>query len=232
MQIALSLDVQLSTRVTSVSDRGDQVEIEAQGPDSEPLRHVADVCVIATPARVSAEIHYGLDADQQRFLTDLPYARLVDVHLFLSGRPQQDAVVIMVPDPVDRDLCGLVLEHNKGADRAPPGKGLVRLLLTDRWAREVFELPDDEVYRRAIEKAARVMPEITGLVEDYYVHRWDYVAAMSHTGCYADLNRFVASLDPASRIQLAGDFYALASVNTAVTSGERCAQQLIQHYRG
>lgn len=230
MQIGRTLDVQLQTRVTQLSETGGAVEVETQSADGGTQRHRADVCVLATPSRVSAAIHAGLTPAQRSFLDGLNYSKLVDVHLFLKQRPAHTAVVVMVPDATDRDLCGLVLEHNKGVDRAPPGKGLVRLLLTDRWAREVWSLSDEDACRLALDKATKVLPELAGLVESHYVHRWDAVATMSRPGSYVELQAFVDSLDPRSRIQLAGDFYALGSVNTAVTAGERCARRLIEHY--
>lgn len=230
-RIARPFDVRLRTPVLNVSESAEGVSVETQDADGGTQRHHAEVCVIATPSAVTAKIHSGLKAEQRGFLQGLDYSKLVDVHLFLKQRPAHPAVVIMVPDATDRDLCGLVLEHNKGTDRAPPGKGMIRLLLTDRWAREVWACSDEEAARRALDKAIKVLPELAGLVESTYVHRWDAVATMSRPGCYAALRDFVDGLDPRARVQLAGDFYALGSVNTAVTAGENAARRLIEQHR-
>ena len=74
------------------------------------------------------------------------------------------------------------------------------------------------------------MPGITDLVEGYHVQRWEFAATLSHPGCYKKLAKFVEGLDVKRRVQLAGDYYSLACVNTAVTSGELVAKRLIENY--
>jgi protoporphyrinogen oxidase len=74
------------------------------------------------------------------------------------------------------------------------------------------------------------MPGIESLVEGWHVQRWDYAATVSHPGYYKELAAFVDGLDVERRVQLAGDYFSMASVNTAVTSGRIAAQRLIERY--
>ena len=121
---------------------------------------------------------------------NLQYSKLSDVHVRLKSKPTEPAVLIMVPDSTDPDLCGVLLEHNKGADRAPPDKGLLSIYLNDSWVRAHQALNDLEIFTIAMAKVERVMPGVTNLVEGYWVQRWDYAATLSHPGCYQQMASF------------------------------------------
>ena len=100
----------------------------------------------------------------------------------------------------------------------------------DRWAQKMYDQSDDEVFRQGMIKIERVMPGIGALVEGYHVQRWDYAATVSYPGYYKELAKFVEGLNLRRRVQLAGDYFSMASVNTAVTSGEIAARRLIETY--
>lgn len=229
-QVLRGFDVSTGTEVLGVTEVGTQVEVQlrdAQGLES--LERV-DVCVIAVPAREVPKIDRGLPAANGQYLSALEYSTLTDLHLRLRSRPAEKAVLIMVPDATDPDLAGIVFEHNKGADRAPAGKGALSAYFMHRWAQQMYALPDEEIYARAMAKIERVLPGVGAEVEGYRVQRWDYAATVSSLGHYKKLARFVETLNTQRRVQLAGDYFSLASVNSAVTSGEIAAQRLIQAY--
>jgi protoporphyrinogen oxidase len=76
------------------------------------------------------------------------------------------------------------------------------------------------------------MPGIAKLVEGYHVQRWDFAATASYPGYYKKLAEFERGLDFKRRVQLAGDYFAMASVNTAVTSGAIVAKRLVANHFG
>ena len=228
--LSLLLDVQLNTEVVAVEKSGDGVAVTSRNVDGKESIESADICVIATPANIVPRIDRGLATASKAYLENLQYSMLTDVHVQLRTRPTESAVLIMVPDCADKDLCGIVVDHNKGSDRAPAGKGAISIYLDDSWVRENWALPDSEIFRIAMSKVERVMPGVSGLVEGFHVQRWAFAATISHPGCYKQLATFVDGLDLQRRIQLAGDYFSLASVNTAVTSGELVARRLIQNY--
>jgi oxygen-dependent protoporphyrinogen oxidase len=51
-------------------------------------------------------------------------------------------------------------------------------------------------------------------------------------GGFKALAEFTAGLDPAARIQLAGDYFAITTVDNSVASGERAAARLISRFSG
>jgi len=203
--------------------------VRLRGPEVESIER-ADVCVIATPANVVPKIDLGLSQASREYLEQLQYSMLADVHVQLNRRPEEKAVLILVPDSADRDLCGVLVDHNKGGDRAPAGKGSLSIYLDDDWVRKNWSLSDAEIFALAVKKVERVMPGVSEWIEGYHVQRWPFGATVSYPGCYQRMARFIEGLDLSRRVQLAGDYFSLASVNTAVTSGELGAQRLIERY--
>ena len=228
--VSAQLNVSLNTEVLSVTETGNKVEVKMRDANGVESTDTVDICVIATPANVVPAIDRGLSEASRNYLSTLHYSMLTDVHVQLKERTNERAVLIMVPDSADKDLCGILVDHNKGSDRAPSGKGSLSLYLDDEWVRRNWSLSDEEIFRIAMTKGERVMPGITALVEGYHVQRWEFAATVSHPGGYKKMAKFIDGLDMKRRVQLAGDYFSLASVNSAVTSGELVAKRLIENY--
>ncbi|MGQ0698406.1 MAG: protoporphyrinogen/coproporphyrinogen oxidase [Panacagrimonas sp.] len=229
-EVSRNFEVATETEALGVTEVGNQVEVRLRDKLGRETTESVDFCVIATPARDAPKIDRGLSQASRQYLEALEYSTLTDLHLRLRERPDEKAVLIMVPDATDPDLAGIVFEHNKGVDRAPVGKGAISAYFMHRWARQVYALPDEEIYRRGMAKIERVLPRIGKLVEGYLVQRWDYAATVSSPGHYKKLAGFVEGLNMRRRVQLAGDYFSLACVNSAVTSGEIAATRLVESY--
>ena len=228
--VSKQLNVSLNTEVISVTEIGDKVHVTMRDASGKETTDIVDICVIATPAPVVPKIDKGLSQAGKDYLAKLRYSMLTDLHVMLKTRPTERAVMIMVPDSADKDLCGILLDHNKGSDRAPAGKGSLAIYFDDLWVRDNWALSDEEIVKIGLAKAEKVMPGVTDLVEGYHLQRWEFAATISHPGSWGELAKFVAGLDLKRRVQLAGDYFALASVNSAVTSGEIVARRLIENY--
>lgn len=228
--ISDQLDVSLDTEVLSVTEVGDKVEVAIQNADGSKVTETVDICVIATPGNVVSSIDRGLSQAGKDFFAQIKYSMLADTHVQLKSRPKERAVMILIPDEVDKDLCAILVDHNKGSDRAPAGKGGITIYLDDAWCRRNWQLSDEEIFKTAIARAERVMPGVATLVESYHVQRWEFAATLSSPGSWGNVAKFVESLDTRRRVQLAGDYFSLACVNTAVTSGAIAAQRLIDNY--
>jgi protoporphyrinogen oxidase len=228
--VACHLDVSLGTEAVDVVPLGETVSVRLRDKSGRHTTELVDFCVIATRSRDVPAIHRGLDDASRRFLAELAYTATTDLHLRLSARPEEKAAVVMVPDPLEPDICTLLFQHNKGSDRVPAGKGAVSAYFHHRWASKVAHLPDEQVFETGMVKLERVIPGIGKLVEGYHVQRWDFTATKSYPGYYKRLAEFMRGVDFGSRVQLAGDYFAMACVNTAVTSGENAAARLIAKY--
>ncbi len=228
--VSKQLNVVTGTEVLSVLEVDNKVEVKMRGPDGIETTDIVDICVIATPANIVPRIDRGLSNAACDYLAKLHYSKLADVHIRLKTRPDERAVLIMVPDSTDKELCGILVDHNKGSDRAPPGKGSLSVYLNHAWVEKNWALSDEEIFNTALAKVERIMPGTEANVEGFHVQRWEFAATISHPGCYKEMATFIEGLNYNRRVQLAGDYFSLASVNSAVVSGELVAKRLIANY--
>lgn len=229
-RVAERLDVRLSTTALSVDEQNDTVSVRLRDAQGAERSETVDFCVIATPANAVPKLDTQMTEACKQFLGKLRYSWLTDLHIRLKQRPDEKAALLMIPDTVDPDLCGILLDHNKGSDRAPAGKGALSVYMIDRWATKNYSRPDADIAADIIAKVERILPGTAAQVEGWHLQRWDYAATVSYPGYYKELARFVGGLDLNRRVQLAGDYFSLASVNTAVTSGQIAAERIRQRY--
>ncbi len=115
---------------------------------------------------------------------------------------------------------------------APPGKSLLDLLIGRERARELIPLDDDEVKRELLGAARRKAPPGSALPGDdeglfSRVYRWEEALCMGTPGMLAAVANIPGQL--AGRIDnlaLAGDYMGIPSVNGALSSGERAANEV------
>jgi hypothetical protein len=65
-------------------------------------------------------------------------------------------------------------------------------------------------------------------LDGFHIQQWEYNAALSEVGACAKIRQFVENSDPASPIQVIGDYLAEASINVAVTTANRAVEQLVR----
>lgn len=221
-------EVRLETACLRARELGQGVELLLRSADGREYLERADVCVLAVRACDVPAMHQGLSDEVRALFGKLRYTATAEIHLMLSAPTAERAAVVMVPDSEDPDIATISFVHNRGIGRVPPGKGAVSVYFHERWAHSVSSLSDEALYAAGMQKLRRLIPEIEPLVENRIIQRWDVVATKSHPGYWHHVRCLDQALDVNSRIQLAGDYFALACVNTAVTSGERAVLRLAQ----
>ena len=115
---------------------------------------------------------------------------------------------------------------------APPGKGLLDLLIGRDRARELIPLDDEEIKRQLLGAARRKAPQGSALPGDdeglfYRVYRWEEALCMGRPGMLAAVANIPGQL--AGRIDnlfLAGDYMGIPSVNGALSSGHRAGSEV------
>lgn len=225
------IDVQLGCAVTEVREGESGITVSWTSPDGPKSETVAGV-VTALPAIQTSDILPGLSAKQREFLDTVPYTTNVNVNLGLSRPPEgHKSFVIQIPESVQPDLFAIVLDHNKAPGRTPPGKGMASLYAMSKWSEQLIEMDDESLLREMIKAGERIIPGLGSLVEISNINRWYPVVVYSYPGFYKKLAEFRASLDPASNIRLAGDYFSCSNVNTASAAGERAARELIANLR-
>src|SRR6202012_2821640 len=89
---------------------------------------------------------------------------------------------------------------------------------------------DEELIARSMETVLRLSRELRGTVVFPYVRRWPVALPETRVGVYQRIAEFTSNIDPASRIQFAGDYLSQTGQDTAVAWGNRAAANLQKHH--
>jgi protoporphyrinogen/coproporphyrinogen III oxidase len=225
--LARGLKIELSARVAEIESDARGATVTWTGSAGSERVERADAVVVATPAGQAASILPQLDSAQREFLTGLRYARSLVVTLTMGKPPPERAMWLTVPDRTHPDVNVMILDHNKAPGRVPAGAAMATVYWHRNWAMRHWELPDEQVVSSAIDGVAQVIPDVAGNVNGGYVWRWDPCTVARPAGGFKALARFASSLDPASPIQLAGDYFAISTVEKSLASGEDAAKRVI-----
>jgi protoporphyrinogen/coproporphyrinogen III oxidase len=223
--LAEIVGVKLNCPVTHVGDGGDHVELRWSENGATEQRRF-DACVIAAPLPVAAEIC----PDRASILTPLNdamgYTQCLSVAVATRVPTRSPALVVELPPREDAEIALMFLNHNKSADRAPAGRGLVECCWESNASRAMFDATDEAITQRTLSTVLRVFPELAGQIEFTHVTRWARALPHTRIGAYKLIGEFNAAIDPASRIQFAADYMSAAGQHTAVAFGSRAAETL------
>jgi protoporphyrinogen/coproporphyrinogen III oxidase len=223
-RLAQQLDVVTGARVLEVRQTAEGADVTWQDADGERTESVAG-CIVALPAQLAAEVVPALDQWRREYLNAVRRGRLLIGTIALSEAPGVDAMYTMVPRAEHPFLGGIVCDHLKAPGRAPEGKGLLTLAMTEPWCEQHFEDDDQSVIETALEAVDRFMPGTSANVEFAEVQRWRQ--QYSSVGHYAGLREFRARSAANDRtVQLAGEYLSAPHLSAATATGERAAAEL------
>lgn len=223
--LARQLDVRCGTDVTSVVEDSDGVRLTCRRRDGQTWEEKVTACVIAVPGPVVPHIWRGLPSALHTYLSELDYATCVHVSFGLASRPAETATWICVPRREYPGGLGVSLDHHRAPGRVPDGKGMISLYWSTQQSEALFGLPDEQITAaalRAIEELG-LFPGLAEEIEMSTVLRCRPCVPLHRPGRLPVLRRGLASLSPASRVALAGDYFSLGSTNSALVSGEAAA---------
>lgn len=228
-RLGADLDDRRITRVASVEASVSGVSITAEGQQGE-ITERFDHCIVATPPRAAARILPQLDQAVSAAMSALDYTASVNVHLGMAteiGREHR-MQMILPPAHVEPDLTTAFFEHYKAPGRAPSGTGGLSFYFRDAWSRERLEAGNNSVLADVLEIAERSIPGFREQdVVTSHIERWGAATIMRSVGQTALVQRIFTARRSIPRVSLAGDYFALSGVNTAVTSGQRAAAEII-----
>lgn len=227
--LAPLFDTTLNAEVLDVTEGPSSVSVRwRDGSGAEHTEDVAGV-VLACDAQATERMHPGLDPSRREFLRDgVRFQPLVHVNVAVSKAPDTKACYVFPVAEHHPRLVGLTFEHNKVPGRAPAGKGTVGIYPTPRWSDELTDEDDDVVTKCLIDEAEEILPGLSNNIEFTHLARVTPAVMNSYPGYWtkmADFRRLGAKQD--RRIQLAGDYFCVSSVNAASVSGERAARDLM-----
>jgi oxygen-dependent protoporphyrinogen oxidase len=227
--IAERLDVQLNTRVTGVEEHVDRVRVSSVKDGGAERTEDADAVVIALTSHHMAAIHPGLPAEHREIVMNTDYVKLITITLALNRRPAEPSMFLGLSEKVHPELCGLFLDHNRHASRAPKGAGLVTAYWHHDWNCAEWETEDGVIVDKTIAAASEFIPELQNSVNFANLTRWSAAFVYSRPGTYRALHKVAAARAGAKRVHLAGDYFSGPSTNGSLSSGELAAARVAAH---
>lgn len=224
--VADRLEVHTGATVLNVTRAGDGARVHWSTGDGMHDQD-ADGVVITVPAPRVPEIFPELAQPIARILTEgLQQANFISVRLALSQRPRTGAMLTVASLGQLGGIATVSYEHNLSPGAAPPGKGLLGVLLYHEWATPRLGLSDDELVDSVLSSLETIEPGISKNVEFSQVTRWIPGALKSTQGTHQQIARLNRLIDPNDRVQLAGDYLGMPSVNGSIVSGNAAARRL------
>ncbi|MCW3017360.1 MAG: Amine oxidase [Solirubrobacterales bacterium] len=224
--LAAQLDVVHGARVTDVQEHAGSVSVAWSSTGAADRVEQADACVIALSGHAMAGVHRGLSGEARELVGSLRYQDLMSVQIGLDQPTAEPSAALAMPRSEHRDLCAIILDHNKAPDRAPAGRGLIGAYWDPAWVDRHWDKDDLAACAAGLDGVEQVLPEIAGHVTFTSTHRFPHGVLVAEPGTYARLRRFHALYPDGSRIQLAGDYIGGSTTNSALCSGERAAARV------
>ena len=229
--LARAVGVKLECDVTNVTDHGKYVEMTSRVDGKETTERF-DGCVITTPTAPALAMFPQMNAVQADFYRNTTYISAVDTHLALRKQPSNPATYIMVSQRESPDLCGVIVDHKKAAKRVAAGKGMMTVFCSDEWSKAHMEASNASILAQVLGFLKPYYGDLTQDVEDYEIARWPIVVPKMKQGRFKQIVAYEKSIDPAARVQFAGDLDPISGVNAALVSGRKAAERVIGQFSG
>ncbi|ORV54418.1 hypothetical protein AWC05_17610 [Mycobacterium florentinum] len=219
-------DVRLATPVTNVADAGDRVEVTFLQDGREVTEEFANAVVTTTTGR-ALEIYPQISGFAREYYENTDYICSVNCHIALSGRPSNPATYIMCSPREQPDLCGVIVDHLKANNRCPDGMGMITMFCRHEWCLDNLDSPDEKVIDAVLGFVKPYYGDLSSKVVDYEIGRWRDVVPIMRKGRFHAVDRFMREIDPAARVQLAGDIGPIPGVNGALVSGQAAGDRIV-----
>lgn len=219
--------VVLGAKVVSVEPDGDRALVHYDTDDgrfSVSARHV----IVATPAPVARTIVHGLPREVERSLESVSYQPFVSMAILTNESapmPWDDLYAILTPGMAFNMLFNHANPLRAGSVRKSGGS--LMCYAGAELARELLDLPDEEIQRRFKADLYRVYPQLTSLISEAIVQKWRYGNWYQTPG--ADFGAMLSYSEQTSNvIHFAGDYFApvSGSIEDAAKSGIETAQRV------
>ncbi|HEX8065570.1 MAG TPA: FAD-dependent oxidoreductase [Thermoleophilaceae bacterium] len=214
--LADGVEVRCGAAATALEVGQHGVEVELEGGETVG----AEVAVVATDAHAAA----GLVPDERtsQRLAGVGYAAVTHVSLVYERGRWGDRPYSTHPARPGRHRAGTVARvAGKLAESVPPGADVIDVYFNDRASRSMGE--DDAVAAARDEAAEFLGAEVPEPVRSHVFAR-ERAIVVPGPGHYAEMVKVRRELP--ARLRLAGDYFSVTVVESAIRSGDRAAREL------
>lgn len=228
--LSRALDVRLRTQAVSLTRTPQGVSVVARDASGREERLEGRTCVMATRLHEALAIDPGLQPVVGALGEQLRYNRAWVVHLGYRVAPPLQVVGSLIPASERPEVGLLWLEHNKNPDRVPAGHALFSVYSDEAQNHRCYGAPDADLVALATHFVETLFPVLRGHQDLTQVTRWPCAIPNPSPGIYKELAAMKARIDPASPVQLAGDYLTCTGQNSAIYYGKQAAQTLIARH--
>ncbi|MCY4426086.1 MAG: NAD(P)/FAD-dependent oxidoreductase [Halieaceae bacterium] len=221
--LAEHVEVNTGHRVTNVLETESGVQV-----DGEEF----DAAVVAAPLPVAYDICPGYRDLLSPLNQSLQYTECLSVAIGTAAVPDCPAWIVQVSAHDFPEVAQIVLEHNKSPENAPKGHGLFACLWEKDASVQYRDASDEYIYEKTLKSVCKAFPELEGTADFFAVKRWKYAIPWTKIGSYKEIGHFNAAINPAARVQFAGDYMSATGQHTAVKFGTQAANNLLCAGRG
>ncbi|MGC1399246.1 FAD-dependent oxidoreductase, partial [Candidatus Binatus sp.] len=223
--LASKVNVKLESPVQSIEVHDDGAVVQLSG---EQLR--ADQVVLAATAPIAARLYRGGDEVERRLMAT-EYAQAVKIGLATSRHWRnepglKDVWGFLVPRADRQLVASATLESAKDITRVPDGE-MLNLFVKTQAAAALMDLSDDEIVAKVLPDIERFFPGATATKRFAEIMRLPIALPKSPVGRSRDLAEYRKSRPSSRRVLLAGDYMGLPHFESAIETGQWCADQII-----
>jgi oxygen-dependent protoporphyrinogen oxidase len=224
----------LGAPVQAIESAAERVTVHFAEPEGERSME-ADAAVLATRAPVARDIADPLLRTAERdFLARVRYVAAIVVAAALDRAVVGRATRTRVPSTEGWPAAMIAIEPGGAGAPAPEGKELALVTASDQWSRAHLEAPDEIVEKDLLGLLQRLHPGSSSAVSFATVRRHHQAFPRFDVGRYREIARFRrAQRDLRAggrRLYFAGDYLVDPSLEGAVTSGFRAADQIVRDF--
>jgi protoporphyrinogen/coproporphyrinogen III oxidase len=224
--VGLGSRVVLGAEVLEVAQNKDGVKVRYRrgNADEEVL---ASHCVLATPAPIARRLAIGLAPETAEALGKVVYGPFASA-AFLTNetgpQPWDRCYAIATPKRafnVFFNVTSLARSHER---ERQPGSSIM-VFSPAALAAALLDLDEGEIIDRYLKELDDIFPGFSGHIVEAHVRRWPLGLAY----CFPGRGRIQEALTrPAQRIHLAGDYLGTFYTETAIETGWRAANTILQ----
>jgi oxygen-dependent protoporphyrinogen oxidase len=191
----------------------------------------SDYVILATTAGAAANI-WSPDSEAAGRLLRTPYSTTIQITLACRGGHRMIPALrgvygVLLPASESPLIAVLSFEGNRIRDRGAEGE-VITLMLDDAPARELAQASDDDVLDRVVAELENHLPGLAGNPLSALVMRWPEAVPFATPGHAQAIARWRKTLDPSSRVLLAGDYLNFPWSDGAAASGIWAARWILQ----
>jgi len=224
-KLADRLNVKLGARVLAINETPTYIEaISSIGIFR--AKHI----ILATPAATAKNIVQNPDPEMLA-LFDTSYSSSITISLLTTSSWTPPSTIssiygFLFNPQGNNKVAALTIENNKLATQSECGY-LINAMLSDKWAKKMLILTDEEIYREIKSDIEMIFPDLYIHVDTKNVSRWQYAMPCIPVGHAARVQQYRDSRKINNKLWLAGDYLGLPWTDSAAQTGIWAANQVL-----